>query len=111
MGQMRDGTFLVHLQSAMKVTLHQGTTKLGEKKHRFGSTEDSYAFVPYEYPEGDAELNVMEVHGIAVLRWHTHDAEDDVLGAMHQQEAAHADDIFDVEDASPIPGTLCRSQA
>jgi hypothetical protein len=64
--------------------------------------------VPYEYPEGDAELNVMEVHGIAVLRWHPEDAEDDVLGAMHQQEAAHADDV---EDALAIPGTLRLSQA
>jgi hypothetical protein len=108
MGQMRDGRFVVHMQSAMKATLHQGTTKLGVKKHRVGSTEDCYAFVPYKYPEGDAELNVMEVHGIAVLRWHPEDAEDDVLGAVHQQEAAHADDV---EDALAIPGTLRRSQA
>jgi hypothetical protein len=67
--------------------------------------------VPYKYPEGDAELNVMEVQGIAVLRWHPHDAEDDVLGAMHQQEAAHADEIIDVEDAEAISGTIRRSQA
>jgi hypothetical protein len=40
------------------------------KKHRVGSTEGCYGFVPYEYPEGDAELNGMEVHGMAVLRWH-----------------------------------------
>jgi hypothetical protein len=63
--------------------------------------------VPYEYPEGDAELNVMEVHGMAVLRWHPDDSEDDVLGAMHQQQAAHADDV---EAALAIPGMLRRSQ-
>jgi hypothetical protein len=59
------------------------------------------------YPEGDAELNVMEFHGIAVLRWHPDNAGDDVLGAMHHQEAAHTDDV---EDALAIPGRLRRSQ-
>jgi hypothetical protein len=91
MGQMYVGRFVVHMQSAMKATLHQGNTKLSVKKARAGSTEDCYAFVPYEFPQGGAELNVMEVYRIAVLRWHSDDVEE-ALEPMYDHEGAHVDD-------------------
>lgn len=69
------GPWKVNLHCATRATLHQGTTKLSIQKELFGSTTDCYAFVPYELDEG-AELNVLEVHGLAVLQWHEEELAD-----------------------------------
>jgi hypothetical protein len=112
-GQIHFGRYVVRMQSATKATLHQGTTKLNVKKTRVGSTEDCYAFVPYEFPDGDAELNVMEVHGIAVLRWDSDDVDvlvdHGALEAIHDYEGDHPGDE-DAENAILGAHALLRSQ-
>jgi hypothetical protein len=86
MGQRLLGRFVVHMLSATKATLHQGTTRLNVKKARVGNIEDCYAFIPYEVDEHDYELNVMEIHGIAVLRWNADEVEDGSPDALYACE-------------------------
>jgi hypothetical protein len=83
---MQGGHWAVNMTSAAGATLHSGTTRLAVKKGRVGAIEDCYAFIPFEGAPGEpAELCVMEVQGIASVKW--------------QQEDEH----FDPDAPEPIP--------
>jgi hypothetical protein len=88
----QDGHFVVNLQTATRATLHQGTTKLEVKRSSAGAREDCYAFVPFESVDG-FELNVMEVHGIAVAQWHAD---------VEQEDGQVEENAADAEAPHPI---------
>jgi hypothetical protein len=71
---MQGGHWVVNMTSAAGATLHSGTTRLSVKKGRVGAIEDCYAFIPFEGAPGQAaELCVMEVQGIASVKWQQED--------------------------------------
>jgi hypothetical protein len=88
----QDVHFVVNLQTATRATLHQGTTKLEVKKSSAGHREDCYAFIPFESVDG-FELNVLEVHGIAVARWHAD---------VEQEDGQVEENAEDAEAPQPI---------
>ena len=66
------GQFLIDVQCASHASLHYGTTVLGGKRigrrETDSSSSDCFAFVPYELGDQPAEVNVLEVNGIASLK-------------------------------------------
>jgi hypothetical protein len=70
--------WVVNMTSAAAATLHSGTTSLSVKKGRVGAIEDCYAFIPFEgAPEQSDEVCVMEVTGIASVKWQQEDEQFD----------------------------------
>jgi hypothetical protein len=100
-GQKQGGQWVVQLKCATRAALHQGTTKLITKKKSVGSVEDCYAFIPYETPQG-YELNIMEVHGIAVAVWQEDEQDSDIEVDEDAQGPVNAVEA----DENPPPGGL-----